>query len=224
MNIFEEYDNVLIGEQESISPLQFGPDPRINHGRALSVFRYAIEYVLGWTPEEAQCVLSEEILRFMKLDGLYRYLILPSDWEPGDTDYILYLLYPRKMPYNVAKYAVRTYKRVLAGEMRYPQDYMYGYLGMLRARICLQYSLNQDGMFFDSAEDVYKLFASPEGARYLERKNLLQLCNSFYFSPVEYLHESMPKNEKSEFLYQVYSLAYYLRKKRPDIFGLLCKG
>ena len=96
-------------------------------------------------------------------------------------------------------------------EGRYPKDYMYGYLGMLRAKICLQYSINQNCVF-KSADDLYAFFASKECIKYLKANKLYQLYVSFYTSPLEYMHDSMPSNIKNDFLYHNYMFLLRLRQ------------
>ena len=90
----------------------------------------------------------------MKLDQMVKYIVFPSDVTKDDTEYILYLLYPKYVDYDIKRYTLRIYEKVMNNEGRYPKDYMYGYLGMLRAKICLQYAINQN-LLFKSADDLY---------------------------------------------------------------------
>lgn len=80
---------------------------------------------------------------------------------------------------------------------------MYGYLGMLRAKICLQYAINQN-LLFKSADDLYNFFASKDCIKYLKQNKLYQLYVSFYSTPLEYMHDSMPSSVKNEFLFHNY--------------------
>lgn len=139
----------------------------------------------------------------MRLDQMIKYIAFPSDVTKDDTEYILYLLYPKYVDYDVKRYTLRIYKKVMNNECRYPKDYMYGYLGMLRAKICLQYAINQNCLF-KSADDLYSFFASKECIKYLKANKLYQLYISFYSSPLEYMHDSMPSTIKNDFLYHNY--------------------
>lgn len=203
MNIITEYEELLIGRRNDFSIKYFIFDKKGNERVALSVIRYAIEYLLGWDVETASELFNPYYVTFMRLDKILDYIDFPSDVEKDDTDYILYLLYPRQIDYDVKKYTLRVYKKVLNNEMRFPKDYMYGYLGMLRAKICLQYSISQN-LLFKSADDLYSFFASRSCIKYLKDNKLLQLYTSFYETPLEYMHDSMPRSIKNEFLFHNY--------------------
>lgn len=203
MGLLNEYEEVLVGSRQRISQHYFSYDKKGNERTALSVIRYAIENLLGWDKTNAINLLNPNYLHFMKLDQMLNYILFPSDVTKDDTEYLLYLLYPRSVDYNVKKYTLRVYENVLAGKTRYPKDYMYGWLGILRAKICLQYSINKNCMF-RSADELYSFFASKDCIKYLKKNKLYQLYNSFYSSPLEYMHESMPSSVKNEFLYHNY--------------------
>ena len=138
-----------------------------------------------------------------KLDQMVKYIVFPSDVTKDDTEYILYLLYPKYVDYDIKRYTLRIYEKVMNNEGRYPKDYMYGYLGMLRAKICLQYAINQN-LLFKSADDLYNFFASKDCIKYLKQNKLYQLYVSFYSTPLEYMHDSMPSSVKNEFLFHNY--------------------
>lgn len=203
MGILNEYEEMLVGYRENISASYFLFDKKGNERIAVSVIRYAIEELLGWDKQSAIQMFNSKYIAFMKLEPLMKYIAFPSDVKKDDTEYILYLLYPKQVNYNIQKYTIRVYESVLQNKARYPKDYMYGFLGMLRAKICLQYSINQDKVF-KSADDLYRFFASKEAVRYLKKKKLYQLYNSFYNTPLEYCHDSMPSSVKNEFLYHNY--------------------
>ena len=74
---------------------------------------------------------------------------------------------------------------------------------MLRANICLQYSISKNCLF-KSADELYKFFASKECIKYLKQNKLYQLYVSFYSSPLEYMHDSIPSSIKNEFLFHNY--------------------
>ena len=148
-------------------------------------------------------LFNSNYISFMMLDQMVKYIVFPSDVTKDDTEYILYLLYPKYVDYDIKRYTLRIYEKVMNNEGRYPKDYMYGYLGMLRAKICLQYAINQN-LLFKSADDLYNFFASKDCIKYLKQNKLYQLYVSFYSTPLEYMHDSMPSSVKNEFLFHNY--------------------
>ena len=203
MGIINEYEEILIGNRKKISSNYFIFDKKGNERVALSVIRYAIENLLGWDVHNAIKLFYSNYISFMKLDQMVKYIVFPSDVTKDDTEYILYLLYPKYVDYDIKRYTLRIYEKVMNNEGRYPKDYMYGYLGMLRAKICLQYAINQN-LLFKSADDLYNFFASKDCIKYLKQNKLYQLYVSFYSTPLEYMHDSMPSSVKNEFLFHNY--------------------
>ena len=167
MGIINEYEEILIGNRKKISSNYFLFDKKGNERVALSVIRYAIENLLGWDVHNAIKLFNSNYISFMKLDQMVKYIVFPSDVTKDDTEYILYLLYPKYVDYDIKRYTLRIYEKVMNNEGRYPKDYMYGYLGMLRAKICLQYAINQN-LLFKSADDLYNFFASKDCIKYLK--------------------------------------------------------
>lgn len=204
MSIINDYEEVLIGNRKKIPTGYFLFDKKGNERVALSVIRYAIENLLGWDIKNAIRLFNKNYITLMKLEQMVSYIAFPSDVTKEDTEYILYLLYPKYIDYDVKRYTLRIYEKVLNNQGRYPKDYMYGYLGMLRAKICLQYSINKNCLF-KSIDDLYSFFASKDCIKYLKANKLYQLYTSFYSSPLEYLHDSMPSSIKNEFLYHNYT-------------------
>lgn len=203
MSILNEYEEVLIGNRKRISSSYFLFDKKGNERVALSVIRYAIEKLLGWDIHNAIRFFNSNYISFMKLDQMIKYIAFPSDVSKDDTEYILYLLYPKYIDYDVKRYTLRVYENVINNNGRYPKDYMYGYLGMLRAKICLQYAINKT-CIFKSVDELYKFFASKSCVKYLKQNKLYQLYASFYATPLEYMHDSMPSSIKNEFLFHNY--------------------
>lgn len=211
MSVLNEYEDVLIGNQKSIPAGYFIFDRKGNERVAISIMRYAVETLLGWDVQTAIKLFNINYIHLLKLEQMVNYIVFPSDVSKDDMDYVLYLMYPRYVDYDVQKYTIRVYDKVMANEARYPKDYMYGYLGILRAKICLQYAINKTKLF-KSADELYQFFASRDCIKYLKENKLYQLYSSFYVTPLEYAHDSMPLSVKSEFLFHNYMLMQQYEK------------
>ena len=70
MDVINEYEQVLIGNLPKIPPRLFQNEPSANEHLALSVFRYAIEKLLRWTPMEAYRLFSPAVIETMTLTQL----------------------------------------------------------------------------------------------------------------------------------------------------------
>ena len=124
MDIISEYEQVLIGNIPKIPPRLFQNEAPANEHLALVVFRYAIEKLLRWTPVEAYQMFSPAVVETMKLKQLLSYIKFPTELTKDNTEYIVYLIYPKEVPYDFAKYVIQTYEKVVNGEIRYPREYM----------------------------------------------------------------------------------------------------
>lgn len=212
MDIISEYEQVLIGNISKIPPRLFQNEPAANEQFALSVFQYAIENLLCWTPTETYQLFSPAVVETMRLKQLLNYIKFPSELTKDNTEYIVYLIYPKDVPYDFAKYVIQTYNKVLNGEIRYPREYMYGNKGLVRSGICLQYAI-KNSKVFHSVEEMYRFFCSPEGFAFLREKKLYQLYKSFYDNPLQYLHYSLPDSLKNELYFNYYTFLDNYKKE-----------
>ena len=212
MDIISEYEQVLIGNISKIPPRLFQNEPAANEQLALSVFQYAIENLLCWTPTEAYQLFSPAVVETMRLKQLLNYIKFPSELTKDNTEHIVYLIYPKEVPYDFAKYVIQTYNKVLNGEIRYPREYMYGNKGLVRSGICLQYAI-KNSKVFHSVEEMYRFFCSPEGFAFLREKKLYQLYKSFYDNPLQYLHYSLPDSLKNELYFNYYTFLDNYKKE-----------
>lgn len=216
MGIINEYEDMLIGNRDHISKGYFVFDKKGNERVALTVVKYAVEKLLCWSRKEAVEFFNPNYITLMKLDQMIRYIDFPSDVTKNDTEYILHLIYPGDVDYEVKKYTLRVYEEVMAGKRRYPKDYMYGYLGMTRAKICLQHAVSKNKLF-GSADEMYRFFASPESVRYLKDNKLYQLYTSFYDTPLEYMHDTVPSAVKNDFLFHNYTFEMNYEKEKKQL-------
>lgn len=216
MDIISEYEHVLVGNLPKIPPRLFQNEPAANEQLALTVFKYAIEKLLQWTPKEAYKLFSPDVIETMKLTQLLNYIDFPTELTKNNTEYIVYLIYPKEVPYDFAKYVIQTYNKVLNGERRYPREYMYGNKGLIRASICLQYAI-KNNIVFHSVEEMYRFFCSPNGLAFLKEKKLYQLYKSFYKTPLQFLHFSLPDGLKNELYYNYYTFLINYKKKYGEL-------
>lgn len=211
MNLINNYEDVLIGKREKISDNYFIYNSAVNERTALTVFKYAIEYLLGWSPKDAEKLFTPYYVRIMHLEPLLEYIRFPSDVTNKDTEYIVHLIYPKIVPYDIKKYAIRIYENVLNKKQKYPKDYMYGYLGLIRARICLLYALRKDHLF-KTTEELYQFFSKKSCIKWLKEMQLYQLYNAFFDYPIEYIHAALPDRAKNNFYFNHYLFCYLYRE------------
>ena len=67
---------------------------------------------------------------------------------------------------------------------------------------------------------MYKFFASSSGTKTLKKYKLSSACMDLFNTPLDFLHQALPENIKSDFLYNLYkfraSEKRYKRKLREE--------
>ena len=184
--IYIDYDDTLIGRTPCVNAYNFyGPKPGgANERKALECIRYALEKVLGWTPEEAVQKFDAYIIRIMKLESLVAYISFPIEVPCGNVRYILSLLYPGLVRVSQEKLVEETFEAVLESARKkeaarksggtveeehlkqFPREYFSGTDGFHRFACCVRYII-ENYRPMGSVAEVYAFFSSPEGRRLL---------------------------------------------------------
>ena len=177
---------------------------------ALDIIRYVITEGLRWTPEEAMDCLNEQSAKAFKLDKLInKYIHFPSDVIKGkDYEYVVHLAFPDKVKYDPMRTILDMYRRVLHEKQdRLPKRYFVGNDGEYRAGVLLLFAINMNiPQQASDTKELYALFADTSKAnKYLREWKLFGVSRCLYYSPLEYLHYSLPESEVNDFLFNYYS-------------------
>lgn len=211
------YDQLLIGKKETMGKEMFESTVNgrkeyneIDEQKTIKVLKYALEYYMGWTPEQVQANLSFDILRRLKLEGI----ILQRIKFPLELDdryilnYIIHLLYPERYSYDQKQAIINYYDGILDGKIkRFKKGFFSADEGKYRADICLRRMLQRCGVY-TNVRQLYDLFSSTAGRKKLVEYKLSNACKEIYTLPIDFLHFALPKDMRDEM---------YYRKKRFEI-------
>lgn len=192
-------------DNTNLSDAYFSFDAETNKRIAVSLFRHVFENVLGWTPEDVRNNLSYEIIRSMKLVKPYRCVAksFPKGIEERTgTWYLAKICYPDAIKdCEVEDIWKMQYMRVRnAKKGRYLTDFFTDAEGRLKARVCMQYEL-VNHVRFASQEEMYDFFADTEKSMELIKEAKLKTpMEIHYANPLEYMHDSLAPEDRSEFL------------------------
>lgn len=214
--LYSEYEKLLLGKKKNFPGAFWHSTPAISRRNALTIIRYAVEKLLGWTPQDVADAFTLNLMHMMKLHTLLKYLDIPNVYEGGfDAEYIAHLLYPREISYDPARVTLDVYEYVISDKIHaYPKRFFYDEDGAVRAKICLSYVLRTK-LFFTSLEEMYARFASQEGQQILTDYHLTNAALLFD-SPLDYLHQSLSAAQKNEFLYNYYKFKLMYRQQKKD--------
>lgn len=214
-----EYLKVLTGETSGFSAYILGKKSMNSQKNARLICKMAFEIFLRWTPDDVANRLTYDIIKELKLDNVLPYLELPDDYfNNGDYTLLASELYPGQLSVSDRTLVINTYKMVLLGKenggmYRFPKKYFDGNIGLKRAYICFQYLLNNI-VFFHDTKEMYEFFSTPAGTHLLNDNGLKLVLRDIFVSPVRYLHESLPDEDKNEFLYHYYNFQFWYSKEK----------
>lgn len=113
--LIDEYNNLLLGNQNQISTQVFSSNKAKGEKIALEICRYVIENILKWTPEEASKRFNREVVDRMKLHSIIKYVEFPVELDDEkDYFYIVYRLYPTQIHFDSRNVIVNVYRKILA--------------------------------------------------------------------------------------------------------------
>ena len=219
-NYFEniyEYNNILLGKDSQFKSSFKSANLKDRCAEAGNIWRYAIEYLLGWTAADAAKYLNEEIVQSLKLDKTYKFMdIHPKNSYLGDYRSILQYAFPECVHYSFTEQTLKEYRRAAhIGEYinepednnyRIPKKFFSDESGIDRAAILMNYVIDQY-LSDMSLEELYDFFADEKQAsKWLKKKKLDLPLKIMYDSAFEYFFNSLKANKQDYFLYFVYTL------------------
>lgn len=212
------YENMMLGKQK----LMLSGTDQEKEKAALDIFRYVIEDLLGWTPEEAKDCLNKEIAQKMHLDTLIqRYIHCPKDIQKdADYDYFVAMAFPHEVTHNEREGLIAMYNRILRGEReRYPKHYFNGDHGRYKASLLLMYVIDKNLPVNEKRiSDLYALFADRKKInKKLKEWKLDDAPSAQFSSPLEYLHYSLPIDLANDFLYSYYSFMDVYENDKKEV-------
>lgn len=199
-----EYERTLLGNKKEISSHFFLSD-YYKEELAIELIKYAIKTYLRWDDERASACLKPEHIECLKLTQMLSYISYPPEIDP-ETDFFYFVskLYPDKIVLDFRELTLNIYKKVLDGRLpRFPKGFFDAGKGVLRAVFCLQYAINQN-LLFSSIEEGYAYFATGDANKFLREKKLYVAITTIFETPLDYYHETLNEDEKSEYWLQYY--------------------
>lgn len=205
--ILQEYEALYVSNRKSIPNLYFeGMSRKQQNEQALKIVRFAIEKYLRWTPQDVKHSLTPEVIKKLKLNILIdTYIDFPPEYSKNGMDitYLAYLLYPDKFHLSMEEQCINMFHRIIRGDLKkYPSTWIDSNSGVLRLGILIRYVIKQLPRF-KSPEALYEYFSSPNGMKTLRDYKLYTFAMALYPNIITAVHQALPPNAKSDFLYNV---------------------
>lgn len=213
--ILQYESKLLLGHKKATANTYVG-DAATRSRVALAVFRHVIENILQWSPDVAFANMSMQLIRDLKLNNEWSNLDLPREIRQfSSAKYVVAMLYPKKFMTLFSKetLAIQVYRSSL--EQRrgiFPKNYFLDENGRFKAQVCLRYMLNNYAVY-SSIENIYKEFANTKKIQKLLKNYGLDLpARTLYDNPLDYLHDSLSSQQRSELFYHFYRFKDNLRQ------------
>jgi hypothetical protein len=202
---YAEYDNILLGTRSAGSTLLMSRQS----GCKITdeVLKYAFAYYLRLSPSEVRDSLTHELLKKFKLTPLVKRIPCPEELdERVDVAYVAHHLYPETRDISAVDLVRKVYFEVVAGKRdKFPKMFFDSASGWERSRICFMAMIGEYKTFSDVGE-MYAFFANEKEAKDLLCEYRLSApLRDMYGSPIEYLHESLPKSLKNDYHYAMHT-------------------
>lgn len=178
---------------------------------ALSIIRYIVTDLLGWTPQEAMICMNSYIASKMKIDILLPYISFSKDVDRNhDYDFVIHKAFPRETYFQPQKKIIRLYQRLINGEIsKYPKSYFNKTgNGYTRARCILLYIV-QSKFVTDKDRNfvLFRFFANNSNAtKKLKEWKMSAACKTLYNgNALDFLRDTLEDTPETEFLYNNFS-------------------
>ena len=180
----------------------FGGTKEQNHQIAVELFKHVFEKVLEWSPIDVVNFLSMKYIQDLNLQKPFNALDYPPEYKDRRcaTFYVGILCYPQLRHYFNEKtiWIMEYNNNIDKGRNHYISfDEENLNKASKKARFLLNYVLRTDcELQFKNIEDLYAFFSQKKAKRWLASKKLgAAVC--FFESPLDYLHQSLPRNVES---------------------------
>lgn len=214
IGLLVEYECILLKKRKSFTSTYMGKTTPAKNAR--SVFRFAFEDILDWTPQMVMDNLSPELINILRLQKPLSRIEFPPELNRNvDLFYLAWIMYPEKIHIRKKDIVLRCYENVRLGKIsKFPKNFFSEASGILNASICLQYVINRK-MHFRDVKELYGIFAIKEKIVPILKENQLYApCCEFYEYPIDFLHASLPEKDQDELCYNFerFKLEYALEK------------
>ena len=212
------YDNFIIDDEATLPRGLFSKSSSsaaANELTALRMIKYACEHYLHWDSAQMKAYLSYDILKILKLETLIQYINRKNSEREDGYGYIAEKIYPRAKK-TFRDQTIETYLQSLKKGKRLPKAFFHGAEGKLRAKCCMQQCVNMLPTLH-TVKELYDIFSSKEAMKVLRNFaiSIVISGNQLYKDPLEYFHDSMPKDVKNGVYYQQHRFKEEFLKQHP---------
>lgn len=220
-------------------------NPGVAKNSVLALTKYLIEDILKLDEAQAKRLLDRELLdQFHLLFYIDKYIEATSVIPPEEKiNFIVNCCYHTEPKDNIA-YVIQTYSKLINNEVAMPKSFFKSGPGLIHASVCLQFAIEEfmvrEGYnrYFVDIPSLYYFFGNDKRSIPLQKRELWSVYKEqypqvslqnflkesrlydpsklFYNSPLDFLHNSLSKNQKNNFLYNYIKFQKVYTKAEKD--------
>lgn len=252
MNIFSDldyiydYEQVLLGVESSFKVAFKKDDSLIANQKAAAVmWKYAIEVLLKWTPEQAIERFNYELISKLKLDVVSRNIGVEfSKKKAINITKVLQYAYPH-INYDPEAEAIDYFKRIngldefehadTSNVTRFPNAYFNAKSGdgAIKAAAVINYAISVY-MNDKNVYELYNFFAkASKSDKWMRDKGMAMILQQYSKKPLGCLHNALPSRKRNDIFYLNECLRYepafkelrsLIEKRQSDSFNSYYKA
>ncbi len=222
-----EYEEILAGRKTSFSAAFSSKTNSNENKEAVGViWRYAVEHLLKWTPEEAAANMTDEIVEMLCLNRTFIGVgYNPLTEYKSDYRFILQYAFPGVIKYDFKQQTIDEYERTAKKgkyegskkDFKFPKKFFVGTEGIDRSHILMNYVCNLYLSDMTSSE-LYEFFANEEKAKkWINSMHLELALKLIYKDPLDFYHESAPATKRNDLLYYNYRVKHLYDKYKENL-------
>lgn len=114
IGLLMEYEEILLKKRKDFTSSYMGKATL--QKSACSVFRFAFEDILGWTPEMVRDYTTPELMNILHLRKPLNRIEFPPELDKRtDLFYLAWMMYPDTIHINQKQLVLRVYEKVRQG-------------------------------------------------------------------------------------------------------------
>lgn len=224
-----QYIDIVLGKRKKFSNDAFPASLKREHSKiALQLLHYVYCESEGFTPKEVCERLTPADIRRRSLNAIVKKISTPTYVRTNaslsgnlaenlDINYILHLLFPRYVKYNIVELVTATYNAVQRGLTSFPKSYFDDELELDKRRICLSIFL-RDNKLYNSPYDftpAFKLFGDniPRLNKMLREAHLFNVAYQKYEYAIDWLWDTLTLGETLVQAVSRYKDIYELKRR-----------
>lgn len=198
-SIITDYERVLAGQIKRLPNTYFRGEAYNKEVNALTVIRYAFNNILELSADQALLIISDDLLKQLKINTLIKYIAFPYNLHKDALFYVVFKAYPGEIPKIKEQTALYIYQKVLAGDYKMPATFFDGEEGKQNAITLLRYQLGFLGL---KGYELYEFFSNKKKLEpFLRDTKLKKVIGKAYRNGLDWLHDSLPEGNELWYRY-----------------------